>query len=426
MSERVTQRLMKYRLCVLLIAVGLTSRSSYADEDLTTETYFLDDIPVVLTANRLRHSLSDVPAAVTVIDKAIIKASGAKKIVELFRLVPGMQVGAKREVLTSVSYHGMSDEYARGMQVLVDGHSIYNAAFGGVVWVDYPLLIEDIERIEVIRGPAASSYGPNAFLGVINIITVHPAQEPNLETNFRAGGGDLYRGSIRYAGQWQDLAYRISYAHHQHDGFEGIHDGIDINTFSSRFDYQLSNQDSLQYSVGVSDSTHLVGINQDSSDPARKQRGVYFSQNFNWQHQLDETDQFSLLMTHNRHEITNRLVSNTVPINNDYFSEQLDLEFQHVFVPFQTTRLVWGAGTRFDRIKQPNWTGDDDYSNLLYRVFANVEQKFLDDFTLNIGALLEKILIPQSISHQKFLSTICGQSSITIELSWPEHRECLL
>ncbi len=154
---------MKHKLYCLLIGSALISQSLYAAEDLTSDNYFLDEMPVVLSANRLRHSLSDVPAAVTVIDKAMIKASGVKKIVELFRLVPGMQVGSRREMLASASYHGMSDEYARGMQVLVDGHSIYNAAFGGVFWTDYPLLIEDIERVEVIRGPAASSYGPNAF-----------------------------------------------------------------------------------------------------------------------------------------------------------------------------------------------------------------------------------------------------------------------
>ena len=101
------------------------------------EDFFLEDTPAVLTATRIKQSLSTAPAAITVIDKAMIKASGAKEIVELFRLVPGMQVGYERKNLPAVTYHGMSDEFSRDMQVLIDGHSIYSASFGGVHWDDY-------------------------------------------------------------------------------------------------------------------------------------------------------------------------------------------------------------------------------------------------------------------------------------------------
>jgi len=363
---------------------------SVANDQHSPDSFFLDDTPIVLSATRLKQSLSDAPAAITVIDKAMIKASGAKKIVELFRLVPGMQVGSKKEHLPSASYHGMSDEFARGMQVLVDGHSIYNASFGGVFWVDYPLLVEDIERIEVIRGPAAATFGPNAFLGVINIISTHTSQDQGTQITGRAGGGDSYRGALRHGGQWNDLGYRFSFAHNQNDGLESVRDGLNGNTFSSRLDYQLSNKDTLQYNLGISEGTHRQGTDNNLNDPARNERNFYLSHNFRWERQITPGEQVSMHLTHNRQEIDDHFISNGIAVNNDYLSEQLDFEIQHTFSPFQSTRMVWGVGSRLDRIEMPFWTGNDDKTNLLYRVFANIEQNFLDDFSLNLGALLEK------------------------------------
>nr|WP_305909702.1 TonB-dependent receptor plug domain-containing protein [Methylomarinum sp. Ch1-1]MDP4522632.1 TonB-dependent receptor plug domain-containing protein [Methylomarinum sp. Ch1-1] len=232
------------------------SQASYAQD---ANDFFLDDAPAVLTATRLKQPLSRAPGAMTVIDKTMIKASGAKEIVELFRLVPGMQIGYKRKNLSSATYHGMSDEFSRGMQVLIDGHSIYNASFGGVHWDDYPLLIEDIERIEVIRGPNAATYGPNSFLGVINIITTHTSQDQGAHASFRAGSNDYYRSTARYAGTWNDLSYRFSYMHQQEDGLESVADSQLVDVLSTRFDYRLSENSALQYNFGYSADKSQTG-----------------------------------------------------------------------------------------------------------------------------------------------------------------------
>lgn len=381
-------------------------------DEYAVDSFFLEDVPIVLSATRLKQSLSVAPAAITVIDRALIKASGAKDIVELFRLVPGMQVGSKRQHIPSASYHGMSDEFARGMQVLVDGHSIYNASFGGLFWVDYPLLIEDVERIEVIRGPAAVTYGPNAFLGVINIITTHTSQDQGIQANFRAGSGDAYRGAIRSGGQWKDLGYRFSFVHNQNDGLESIHDGIQSSIFTSRLDYQLSKKDTLQYSFGFSEGRHQLGIESSLNDPARMEKDTSITQNFRWEHQFNPVEQFSFHLTHNRHDIDDRLISDGKAINNIYLSEQFDFEFQHIFSPTQTTRVVWGFGSRLDRIFLPLWIGDDDKTNILYRVFANIEQKFLNDFSLNVGALLEK----------NSYNGIDISPKISLNYQWSEHH----
>jgi iron complex outermembrane receptor protein len=132
-------------------------------------------LPQVLTATRLKQSAAAVPGSMTVIDSELIKASGARDISELLRLVPGMMVGYTTGNQAAVNYHGTSASDARRMQVLIDGRSVYRAGLATVDWSDIPVAMEDIERIEVFRGPNTVSYGANALMAVVNILTRSPA-----------------------------------------------------------------------------------------------------------------------------------------------------------------------------------------------------------------------------------------------------------
>lgn len=138
---------------------------------------FLDGsaLPEVLTATRLKQSPAAVPGSMTVLDNELIRASGARDISELLRLVPGMMVGAISGNQATVNYHGTNASEARRMQVLIDGRSVYRAGLATVDWSDIPVAMEDIERIEVFRGPNTVSYGANALMAVVNIITRAPA-----------------------------------------------------------------------------------------------------------------------------------------------------------------------------------------------------------------------------------------------------------
>ena len=148
-------RLYKTRRQILPAVVIAAAAPVSADTAgrLLSEEDFLGEVPVVLSATRLEQPEWEVPSAVTVIDREMIRASGVRDVADLFRLVPGMQVGYQYGHRPVVTYHGLSDQGSRRMQVLIDGRSIYSPFFGGVFWVDQPLAIEDIERIEVIRSP---------------------------------------------------------------------------------------------------------------------------------------------------------------------------------------------------------------------------------------------------------------------------------
>ena len=114
------------------------------------------DFPQVLTPSRLPQRLDEAPSTVTIIDRAMIEASGARRLVDVLRLVPGLQVGYKNNSLPTATYHGLSDEYARRLLLLLNGQRIFQYSRGVIEWNNLPIPLENIERIEVVRGPAGT------------------------------------------------------------------------------------------------------------------------------------------------------------------------------------------------------------------------------------------------------------------------------
>ena len=177
------------------------------------------DIPVVLSATRLRQSLADTPASVTIIDRQMIELTGVRELPELLRLVPGMVVGYESSSEAFVSQHGTSADLARRMQVLIDGRSFYQPLLASVDWVGLPLELDDIERIEVTRGPNSAAYGVNSFFGVINIITRHPADSQGGDASYMTGENGIEDYRVRLGRRTGALDWRLTAAGRADDGF---------------------------------------------------------------------------------------------------------------------------------------------------------------------------------------------------------------
>ncbi|MFQ5495756.1 MAG: TonB-dependent receptor plug domain-containing protein, partial [Phycisphaerae bacterium] len=135
----------------------------------------LMEVQVVVTASRREQKLGSVPYAMSVITADDIRRSGARSIPDALRLVPGVDVADLSFGNAAVSSRGFHGFIANLTLVLVDGRQIYDSVFGGTLWGAWPFQLEDIERIEVIRGPGGVTWGANAVNGVINIITKDPA-----------------------------------------------------------------------------------------------------------------------------------------------------------------------------------------------------------------------------------------------------------
>ena len=167
------------------------------------------DMPVSTVA-RQESTVGKSPAAVFVITNEMIRRSGAQNIPDALRMVPGVQVAQISSDEWAVSSRGFNSQFSNKLLVQIDGRTVYDLFFGGVIWDVQDLILEDVERIEVIRGPGATIWGANAVNGVINIIT-KKAQDTQ-GVLFQGGAGNHERGytNARVGGRvGEDLYYRV-------------------------------------------------------------------------------------------------------------------------------------------------------------------------------------------------------------------------
>lgn len=168
----------------------------------------------VVTASRRAQSSLEAPNATTVITAEDIRLSGATSLVELLRRVPGADVMELGVGSANFSMRGFNQRIANKVLVLVDGRSEYQDFLGMTLWSSLPISLEEIDRIEVIRGPGSALYGANAMLGVVNIITRAPGTGQR-QITARVGGGNTVNGNFVSYGAASALRYRLSVGYGQ-------------------------------------------------------------------------------------------------------------------------------------------------------------------------------------------------------------------
>jgi iron complex outermembrane receptor protein len=196
----------------ITVTLMLLGGALYAQENPDLTSLSVDDLMnvEVTSVSRRGQKLSDTAAAVFVITQDDIQRSGATSIPEILRIVPGLDVARLTGNSWAISARGSNGQFSNKLLVMIDGRSVYTPLFAGVFWDVQDTLIEDIDRIEVIRGPGGTLWGANAVNGIINIITKHA-----IETQGRlisVGGGDIdgSSASARYGGSLgRDGHYRV-------------------------------------------------------------------------------------------------------------------------------------------------------------------------------------------------------------------------
>jgi iron complex outermembrane recepter protein len=164
----------------------------------------------ITSAAKKEQRAEDVPAAVFVITQDDIRHSGLRSLPELFRLVPGLQVAQLTSSNWAVSIRGFNDQFSNKLLVLIDGRSIYRRTFSGVLWDAEDLVLDDIDRIEVVRGPGGAVWGANAVNGVINIVTKSAKETKGALVRLGGGTFDGTGVTARYGGSFgEDAAYRV-------------------------------------------------------------------------------------------------------------------------------------------------------------------------------------------------------------------------
>lgn len=379
-----------------------------ADDD---ELFF--EIPLVLSANRLEQPVSDAAVSISVIDRETIEQSGARNIPEVLRLVPGIQVGYSGnefgdEPRYVVTYHGHSDQFSKQMQVLIDGRSIYDPFFGGINWKAIPININDIERIEVSRGPNMATYGANAFQAAINIITRTAAEDQGSFVQSNLGSNGITDLSYRFGGQNGDLDYRVTASSYNDDGMDSANqtdyiDDTHSNNIDYRLDYQLDDRNTLSYQGGY-------GVNQQQADrnheaPLPTQRTVVnqrFFQFIKWENIINPENTIQLQYYYNLNDKEDRYLSDLIDpgsgldpfildIDADIKSERHNLELTHFLYPNENLKFIWGLVAQVDFVRSALFLGTKETAtHKQYRGFATIEWNITDRNVLNLGGLIEK------------------------------------
>ncbi len=369
----------------------------------------------VYSASRKTQRLSDISSAVFVINQDMIRRSGLTEIPEILRLAPGVQVSRINGNSWSVSIRGGSGRYGDKLLVMIDGRSIYTLLFAGVYWEDQDLVLADIDRIEVIRGPGAAIWGANAVNGVINIITKNAAQTQGTHVNVSTGTINNALAGVRYGGTINDTAhYRVSLKYRQQAGFDrpdesDNHDGLQIGHGSFRTDWEPNARDGFSLQGAFFNGT--VGENMIEVFPAPPyvdqvredddSRG--WDMVGSWRRQVSAGNRIDL-----------KLYYDDAHRDSFFYSSDLDtfdLALQQQFTVGSRQNLIYGVRYRY--------TGTKIEGKTNFQVAHNSRSDYLYSFFLQDEiALLEKELFVTMGSKFEYQSFTGFEVQPTLRLLW--------
>jgi len=353
------------------------------------------DVETAITGLRGgKRTTKDMPYAVSVVNAEDIRRSGARSVPDALRLVPGVDVADILYGFSAVSPRGFYTAQSNQALVLVDGRQIYDSFFGGTVWGGWPFQLEDIERIEVIRGPAGVTWGANATNGLINIVTKDPAEQ--LGTNFvaRAGSRGANKEYLGHAFQEGKLRMRVSGEYEGADGFNkggSLLKPLDDNYKTGRFGlhgiYEKSSRDTLTFSTGsdVTDGEFDAGFIQgsDRRNPGNQANYVMAR----WDHQIAKDNAFNLTGFFN--DFYARLGEGT----SRYRYQQFALQFGHNVKIGDHHHLSWGIDTRMDllddTISNTGLTIDRYYTTGVVGAYLQDTWRFAPKWSLEFGGRID-------------------------------------
>ncbi len=193
-----------------LASTALASPYAFAAPTEAVDPSLEDLLKVeVTTASRKTQQVNDIAAAVFVITRDDIQRSGATTIPEVLRMAPGVNVARMAANRYAVSVRGFNGRFANKLLVLMDGRSVYSPLFSGVLWEFEDTMLDNVERIEVIRGPGGALWGANAVNAVINIITRKSRDTLGTQVTLGSGTTEHVFGSIRHGGTLTDGHFRV-------------------------------------------------------------------------------------------------------------------------------------------------------------------------------------------------------------------------
>ena len=300
----------------------------------------------VYSASRRLESTQSAPSAIFVLTQDDIRRARVTSVPDALRLVPGVQVGRVDANKWAVSIRGFNSREANKLLVLVDGRSVYDQLFSGMLWESQDLMLEDVDRIEVIRGPGGTLWGSNAVNGVINIITKNAKDTQGALVTGLAGDEERYTGSLRYGWQTGEDQHARVYlkSYERNTGFSRIappHDQSRAARGGFRWDWGHAQGDRVRVS---GDLFHATTGMRDLAAPSPLVAAVQDIEHrgtnliTRWTHPFSDTNSLQLRFFFDRVGYESKTFDQVRKVYDFELQQSLQMGGRH--------QLVWGGGYR--------------------------------------------------------------------------------
>ena len=336
----------------------------------------------VISASKRMQKISEAPNAISVITAEEIKRSGAVDLPDLFRMVPGVDVVNVYGGSYGVSARGFNERFAQRMLVVIDGRSIYTPFFGGVFWENEQVFLEDIKRIEVIRGPGATLWGANAVNGVINIITKDPEEDQGFMVTGKFGSKNFRENVTRYSDSLSDkFSFSLTGGYREDEGTRGVNDYRRVPKATGRLKYKFSDNSTIQFFAGFNESDMGLELTKYTPRTDANVRSNY--QMLRFEHQFSDSSQFQLQAHHSYYEVHSD--DKVVDIEEGEYA----IEIQHSFALGKRNRIVWGGNYRTTEVDSTYLYPKTDHDDIT-GFFIQDELTILDNLSFIAGIKYEE------------------------------------
>jgi len=352
----------------------------------------------VTSVSKKEQKLSQTGAAVYVIGQEDIRRSGATNIPDLLRQAPGVDVAQIDANTYAISIRGFNDRLADKVLVMIDGRTVYTPTTSGVYWDQQDVPLEDIDRIEVIRGPGGTVWGANAVNGVINIITKNAGDTKGGVVRTGGGSHDTAGGLVQYGGEiGQSGAYRV-FQNYSNTGNltlpsgQGAADGWHMFHSGFRSDWTLSPHDTVTVQgdfmqTGEGQTISVVFANalplmRTFNDSVTTGAGNFLAR---WNHTLSNGSTMSLQVYYDRYDRHDEGVHEGL--------DTFDFDFQHHLRVGPRNDVVWGVGYRSTSDSHTAGYGKTyvplSQANNLFSVFVQDQIRIAESLSITLGTKVE-------------------------------------
>ncbi|MBD3241317.1 MAG: TonB-dependent receptor [Chitinivibrionales bacterium] len=364
--------------CILALVAAAAGEGDTQQVAITGDELLFMEVPTVITASRREQLLSESPVAVYVVTAEDIKYYGATSIPDALRMVPGLDV-----VTLGVRNQGVairesfSDVYSSKLLVMVDNRTVYWDTYGVVLWELLPVGVDDIAQIEIVRGPLSSLYGPNAYSGVINIITKDAEELEGVSIGLRGGEYGTVIGSIQFGHPGERLSVRVAGEVNTTDEWRGRDENAGrIERTNGSLSYMLSEEASVALSGG---RTHVNRANVLTDRLVGRVSAEGYA-NFV---QIDAAyGKLTLAASYRQDDYELRFAARNE--RTGYHNRLLNVDLQHAFDLGSVATLLYGASYRMNTLLENAYTLDD-ITEHIGGVFADGQVRAGRKLLLSLG-----------------------------------------